>query len=421
MPRPGTRASRAEAEMDGDHVEEPEVEVDMDEAEQEEHADGEDAVSNDDDSGDDASQQDPKDGDDVSPEVEPSAGQWGKELEKMTAKQSEVMTALLEERAAYSKDRADFNQERVKMAEIVNQAEGKLNADHASPRHSRARAGMAPSKSPRFNGESEWTAFRVQFETWMKLHGYDEMKHEESWSGLLGLAMEGEAQVFFSGLSAEERGDFLVLKSRLEQRYSGDGTAEVSKAKLQSVAKRQPGDSLSKLRDATWLLTRKGYPRLPREAQEQIALDAMLRAVDSDLRIQCSMKDCTNLDQALAVMEKFEAVVQADPDRRKKPVKVVAEVVDPESGKTADSQQLKGLTDLCSQIAAMMAQQSEVLQDLKRGQSKPSYDGRRKPQNLEDVECYSCRERGHYSRSCPKKEAAAQSGRVGNSSPPAGR
>ncbi len=421
MPRPTTRASHAEFELNEDNMEDQEIDIDAEEADTVETADDENAGSDDDPDGDDDSQVDPDGGDNVSPELEPSTGQWGKELEKMSKKQAEVMAALLEERAAISKDRADFNAERVKMVEFMHQSGGKSSRDHANPESSRARVGMAPGKSPKFNGETEWTAFYVQFETWMKLHGYDETKHEGSWSGLLGLAMEGEAQVFFSGLSAEERGDFLVLKSRLEQRYSGDGTAEVSKAKLQSMGKRQPGDSLSKLRDSMWLMTRKGYPNLPRSAQEQICLDALLRAVDSDLRVQCSMRDCTSVDQALGVMEKFEAIVQADSDRRRKPVKAIAEVVDPETGRTAESQQEQGLAGLCKEMVGLMAQQVEVLNDLKKGQGRSNYDGRRKPPpNLADVECFSCREKGHYSRSCPKKGVNERSGRAGNSSPPAG-
>ena len=50
-----------------------------------------------------------------------------------------------------------------------------------------------------------------------------------------------------------------------------------------------------------------GVPKTPTEAQEQIAMDALMRAVDTDLRVQCSMKDCRTLDEAVAVMERYEA------------------------------------------------------------------------------------------------------------------
>ena len=62
-----------------------------------------------------------------------------------------------------------------------------------------------------------------------------------------------------------------------------------------------------------WMTARKGYPNLSAEAQEQIALDALLRSVECELRIQCIMQECKTLDKAVDIMEKFEAVRGIEP------------------------------------------------------------------------------------------------------------
>lgn len=332
-------------------------------------------------------------------EADPPVLQMEDEFHRMVSKQKEILKALQKEQAAYSKDRADFNKERVQMTEIVKRANGILSRTSSSTDVVKPKASTS-TKCPKYNGETEWTAFLVQFETWMRLHGYDKEEWRESWSDLLGLAMDGEAQVFFSGLSEAERSDYYALKNRLEQRYSGDGTAEVFKAKLQSGTKRQPGESLSKMRDSLWLMARKGYPRLPREAQEQIAMDALMRAVDTDLRVQCSMKDCRTLDEAVAVMERYEAVLQSDPERKRKAVKKVHGIPEGKAEELppAEFKELKGFADMCGEMTNLLNKQLELLSNLKEGQSR-----KRKLQDKKDLECYRCRAKGHFARDCTKK------------------
>jgi hypothetical protein len=214
-----------------------------------------------------------------------------------------------------------------------------------------------------------------------------------------------------------------VLKARLEQRYGSERSAEVFKARLQNGGKRQPGEDLSKLRDSLWLLTRKGYPRLPRDSQEQIALDALMRSVDSDLRVQCSMKECRNLDEAVAVMQRFEAVVQVDPEHKRKAVKRFTENVDtePRSATATVTPQAQGLTDLCEKLAGLLSKQIEFLADLRKEQDRPRFTGRPRVRDLQDVECFHCHEKGHYSRECPKKVTTPTQGTSGNAVPLAGR
>ena len=271
------------------------------------------------------------------------------------------------------------------------------------------------SKCPRFNGETEWNAFLVQFQAWLRLNHYDGEDCRTMWCDMLGLALDGEAQLFYSGLSDVDRTHYETLIDRLEQRYSGSGVVEVFRAKLQNVPKRQPGESLEKLRDSVWLMARKAYPELPRVAQEQLATDALMRAVDYDLRIQCTMKECKSLDDAVAVMQRYEAVQQTDPEKRRKMVKVVEPVRSDESGVS------RQIEELCSKMTDLLDQQVKAMESIKQLQSPKrttSYRNRgfqNGNRRAGKDECFQCGQKGHFARDCPQKKQT----QAGNATPPA--
>lgn len=296
-----------------------------------------------------------------------------------------------------------------------------LNATNAvaSQPHAIVRSGL--SKCPRYNGETEWCAFLVQFQAWLRLNHYDGEDCRAMWCDLLGLALDGEAQLFYSGLSVTDRARYETLIQKLEQRYSGIGVVEVYRAKLQSVPRRQPGESIEKLRDSLWLMARKAYPALPREAQEQLALDALMRAVEHDLRIQCTMKECKSLDEAVAVMQRYEAVQQVEPDKKKKAVKVV----EPGSHNTPprDSGPSKQVEELCHKMADMLQQQLKAMEELKKfhTRKRPRGQGSQAPQagtsRASRDECFRCGQKGHFIKNCP--QATSQQPVTENASPPA--
>lgn len=168
-------------------------------------------------------------------------------------------------------------------------------------------------KCPTFDGETEWSVFLVVFETWLKVSGYHKDDYKTMQAGLLALALVGDAQHLLSELSPAERDDYEALKERLQSKYGGKAVAEVCRIELQSSNLRRPGQSISKFRDSLRQTVRRGYPELSREAREQIALDALLRSVKQEHRVQCIMQRCQTIDQAVAVIQTYEAAV-GEPD-----------------------------------------------------------------------------------------------------------
>lgn len=274
------------------------------------------------------------------------------------------------------------------------------------------------SKCPRYNGETEWCAFQVQFQAWLRLNNYDGEDCRAMWCDILGLALDGEAQLFYSGLSNADRTHYETLIHKLEQRYSGIGVVEVYRARLQNISKRQPDESLEKLRDSLWLMARKAYPALPREAQEQLATDALMRAVDHDLRIQCTMKECKSLDEAVAVMQRYEAVQQVDPERRKKVIKMVEPCRS--DVKPRESTPSKQLDELCSKMADILQQQMKVMENFQQFPAHKKFQRNRAPQvgsrKVGRDECFHCGQKGHFIKDCLLRDS--QQACAGNTCPP---
>ena len=317
-------------------------------------------------------------------------------IQRALDQQNEIVAAMREEHERYVSEKDAMNQERREMLQALAQAAGGDGPRVGIQPVGAVASPKTSSKCPRFDGESEWSVFMVRFETWLTVAGYDNEQNKPLWGRLLGLALEGDAQNLYSDLTVTERNSYEVVKERLRQRYGGEDTAEVYKAKLQSPNLKRDGEPISKFRDTLWLNVRKGYPDLGRQAQEQIALDVLLRSVSSELKVQCIMQKCQTLDQAVTVIQRYEAAVQKEPedDKKKKSVRHVAakgRETDHEDGTQAasDSQQGNG------KLIKLMEQNTKLLQEMKRSRYNTGPRPRRD-------ECYNCGKKGHFARDCPE-------------------
>ena len=111
------------------------------------------------------------------------------------------------------------------------------------------------------------------------------------------------------------------------------------------------------------LMIRKGYPGLGRDAQEQIALDSLLRTVGQELYIQCIMQGCHSLDQAVSIIQRYEAAAHphTEAERKRKAVRAVADVTNPTVNK--DKANATG-DDLNTKLMSLLDQQTKLLQEM---------------------------------------------------------
>ena len=259
-------------------------------------------------------------------------------------------------------------------------------------------------KPPKFDGSSDWEAFWCQFENWVTLNGYD----EDTSGSLLGCCLEGAAQIFYSGIPRDDRKNYARLVELLTARYGGKQAVEIHKAHLNGRV-RKPHESIASLRDDIWGLVRKAYPTLGRQAQEAWALDALLRAVDFELRVRCVDQGCHTLDDAVAVMERYEALLEADPKTKRKQVRGIEKCHD--NVAEGSMHQTKALSDeRLKKIENMLTKLVELTE------KRQNYPRRKQNREAdESVICYNCQGQGHYARTCP--EADKNSKKQGNGKP----
>lgn len=353
------------------------------------------------------------------------------DLQRLVDQQREVIAEMKEEKQNYARDRAEMmrqweemKQEKENLMKTMTEAETRIaEAQTRVQQHTRPTP-KAGYKAPKYDGETEWSSFLVQFEAWLRLSNYEEKDpiQQKTCCDLLGLSLEGDARTMFSSLAVEDRSSYELLKKKLQDRYGGERTAEVFKAKLLGGRKRQPGEVISKIRDDLQLMAKKAYPHLPLMAQEQIAVDALLRSVDNDLRLQCTMQKCKTLDEVVAVIESYEAVVQQEEDKKKRGVRMVATSEDGHEDKQGSSED--NLCQTVSKLSALVERQDKLLQQLSEKQKDGNWRSRKsgKFQNSKGQrkvardECFRCGQKGHFIRDCPQQTETADS--QGNGNPP---
>lgn len=168
-------------------------------------------------------------------------------------------------------------------------------------------------------------------------------------------------------------------------------------------------------------MARKAYPGLSREAQEQLAIDALMRAVEHELRIQCTMKECKSLDDAVAVMLRYEAVQQIYPEEGKNVIKMVTPS-QAEACKEEEGGMPKQMEESCKKMDSLLEKQIKAIGDVKYTRVQTHEKNMRSRgsqggwQRAGKDECFHCGQKGHFIRDCPQRTSRWST--EGNTNPP---
>jgi hypothetical protein len=275
---------------------------------------------------------------------------------------------------------------------------------------------------PRFDGQSDWTAFKIQFESYANLARWSHTMRAQ----MLGQCLEKTARRFFTNLSDQERNSYEGLMQILSRRF-GDAPTETYRSQLNSRT-RKSGESIHDLRDDLWQLVCKAYPGMTYDAKESLTLQSLLNTVDVNTRIHLASRGITGLQEAVHVIENYKAIIGAD-KRNRKPNKTGLEVLAltedrstafSNMDKTAPSRESKKTGKNFHQ---RMSQMEEAIAKLTKMITKSNTQKSSSQQNNTDSKylksmsqkpraCFRCGDPSHFIKDCPSpgKTASSENG-----------
>ncbi|KAK3583617.1 hypothetical protein CHS0354_039439 [Potamilus streckersoni] len=164
------------------------------------------------------------------------------------------------------------------------------------------------------------------------------------------------------------------------------------------MRKRQPNEPIAALGDDIRQMAQKAYCNLDSKAQESLALNQFYKILPIEMKCRCIDKNCETVADAVDVVERYEAILGDEYDKKKANVRAVG----------SNEMEHQGSNDN-GRIGAMLQRIEKLLELLEKGSTpfknvkdwRNQIQNRHAPRNEKRRTCFVCNSPDHFFRNCP--------------------
>ena len=256
----------------------------------------------------------------------------------------------------------------------------------------------------KFDGKSiEWRDYIVHFEKVAMWNNWSDTDKAQQ----LAMSLRGQAQKLFGELKPSEMNDYEQLKTILTRRYDPQERSVACWCEFRS-RRRQKNETPSDFAYALRRLACLAYPEMPYDYREINVLEQYLNTVGtSEIKEHVIFRHPKSVDEAISHTVEYEAVkgVQTTPLKPTlhEDVGYVQAVKQNQIQNTeSPSNIIAELNNLKQTLGSCLEKWNTTLQQLQNENNVKSQ--KRTPRDFTNYTCFSCKEKGHIAKDCPKQQ-----------------
>lgn len=238
-----------------------------------------------------------------------------------------------------------------------------------------------------FSGKESWEEYLSHFEDCAELSRWTDREKVL----FLAASLRDQARSYYMSLSLVERRSYEILVNKFSQRFGSSRHQNKWLSRLE-MRKRQPGETVAALGDDIRQMSQKAYCNLNEKAQEALALNHLYKIIPVEMKCRCIDRDCQSISDAVDVIERYEAILGENYDKKKQNARAVSSSSDTKSnfpGNNPSTQNLKAQKE--------ESDTSKVLQDISSRLERLE----RSSQKSTAKRCFHCNSPAHFIKDCP--------------------